>query len=243
MARSLGETGATMVVSSIYTTAPIAVIRWVSQFKFGSASFLGSLLIVMASAIILPIEFILQRRGVATFKLFSTLRVEEKLLKSEKFASRKLSRIKDVVGLIFILLVVILPIVVVLNSVALSWHQDPDTGKVLTFLTNMVALQLLFGLLGYLVLKRLGYFGRFVWGDENSAGSYALVCPGVALSVMLQFYVNKGFAASGLIAKYSVAYWSLTSIAILLQIATIVLVFRLNAKHFGRARRIEPVTA
>ncbi|UCD26742.1 MAG: iron ABC transporter permease [Candidatus Bathyarchaeota archaeon] len=130
LARSLGETGATMVVSSIYTTAPIAVIRWVSQFKFGSASFLGSLLIVMASAIILPIEFILRRKGVATFKLFSKFRVEEKLLKSEKFASRKLSRIKDVVGLIFILLVVILPIVVVLNSVVLSWHQDPDTGKV-----------------------------------------------------------------------------------------------------------------
>lgn len=129
-ARSLGETGATMVVASVYTTAPIAVISWVSQFKFGSASFLGSLLIVMASVIILPIEFVLQKRQVLTFPLFSTLRIEERILGSEKFASRKLSRIRDVMSLIFILLVVILPIVVVLNSVALSWHHDPDTCKV-----------------------------------------------------------------------------------------------------------------
>ncbi len=129
-ARSLGETGATMVVASVYTTAPIAVVRWVSQFKFGSASFLGSLLIVIASAIILPIQFILQKRQVSAFPLFSTRHIEKRILGSEKSASRKLPRIRDAISLIFILLVVILPIVVVLNSVVLSWHHDPDTGKV-----------------------------------------------------------------------------------------------------------------
>jgi ABC-type spermidine/putrescine transport system permease subunit II len=129
-ARSLGETGATMVVASVYTTAPLAVISWVSQFKFGSASFLGSLLIVMASAIILPIEFILQKRRVTAFPLFSARRIEKRILRNEKLASRKLSRLKDVLSLLFVLLIVIVPIVVVLNSVALSWHHDPDTGKV-----------------------------------------------------------------------------------------------------------------
>jgi len=128
-ARSLGETGATMVVASIYTTAPIAVVSWVSQFKFGAASFLGSLLIVIASAIILPIEFILQKRQVSTFPLFSTLRMEKRILKIENLSSRKLSRIKDIISIIFIILVVVLPIVVVSNSVVLSWHHDPDTGK------------------------------------------------------------------------------------------------------------------
>jgi len=129
-ARSLGETGATMVVAGVYTTAPIAVIRWVSQFKFGAASFLGSLLIVTASAVILPMEFILQKRKISTLSLFSARRFEKKILRGERFASRKLSRVRDVVSVIFILLVVLLPIVVVLNSVALSWSHDPDTGKV-----------------------------------------------------------------------------------------------------------------
>jgi len=129
-ARSLGETGATLVVAGVYTTAPIAVISWVSQFKFGPAAFLGSLLLIVASAIILPIEFVLQKKGVSSFSFFSTLHIEKKLLKLEDFASRKLPRMRDVVVLLFIILVVVLPIIVVLNSVTLSWNSDPDTGKV-----------------------------------------------------------------------------------------------------------------
>ncbi len=129
-ARSLGETGATLAVAGVFTTAPIAVIQWVSQFNFGSAAFLGSLLIIVATAIILPVEFILQKQGISSFSIFSTLRVEKKLLKIEKFASKKLSRLRDVIVLLFIILVVVIPIIVVLNSVVLSWSSDPDTGKV-----------------------------------------------------------------------------------------------------------------
>jgi len=129
-ARSLGETGATLVVSSVYTTAPIAVISWVSQFKFGPAAFLGSLLIIVASAIILPVEFALQKKGISSFSFFSKLHLEKKLLKVEDFASRKLSRVRDAVVILFIVIVVVVPIVVVLNSVVLSWSSDPNTGKV-----------------------------------------------------------------------------------------------------------------
>jgi ABC-type spermidine/putrescine transport system permease subunit II len=129
-ARSLGETGATLVVAGVYTTAPIAVISWVSQFKFGPAAFLGSLLIIVASAIILPVEFILQKRGVSTFSFFSALNIEKRLLKVEDFASRKLSRVRDTITILFIIIVVVVPIVVVLNSVVLSWNSDPDTGNV-----------------------------------------------------------------------------------------------------------------
>ena len=129
-ARSLGETGATLVVAGIYTTAPIAVISWVSQFKFGPAAFLGSLLLIVASAIILPVEFILQKKGVSTFSFFSALNIEKRLLKIEDFASRKLSRVRDAIVILFIIIVVVVPIVVVLNSVVLSWNSDPDTGKV-----------------------------------------------------------------------------------------------------------------
>jgi len=129
-ARSLGETGATLVVSGVFTTAPIAVISWVSQFKFGSAAFLGSLLIIVASAIILPVEFVLNKKGVSSFSFFSALNIEERLQKFEDFASRKLKRVKDVAVVIFLIIVVVAPIVYVVSSVALSWNSDPDTGKV-----------------------------------------------------------------------------------------------------------------
>jgi ABC-type spermidine/putrescine transport system permease subunit II len=129
-ARSLGETGATLVVSGVFTTAPIAVISWVSQFKFGSAAFLGSLLIIVASAIILPVELILHKKGVSSFSFFSTIHIETRLQKFEDFASRKLKRVKDVIVVIFLIIVVVAPIIYVVTSVALSWNSDPDTGKV-----------------------------------------------------------------------------------------------------------------
>ena len=119
-----------MVVSGVFTTAPIAVISWVSQFKFGSAAFLGSLLIIVASAIILPVEFILKKKGVTSFSFFSTLNIQKKLQKFEDFASRKLSRVRDIVVVIFLIIVVIVPIIYVISSVVISWNSDPDTGKV-----------------------------------------------------------------------------------------------------------------
>ena len=129
-ARSLGETGATLVVSGVFTTAPIAVISWVSQFKFGSAAFLGSLLIIVASAIILPVEFLLNKKGISSFSFFSALNFEKTLQKFEDFASRRLSRVRDIIVVIFLVIIVIAPILYVVDSVALSWNSDPDTGKV-----------------------------------------------------------------------------------------------------------------
>ncbi|MCI4662301.1 MAG: hypothetical protein MRY63_10845 [Neomegalonema sp.] len=100
-----------------------------------------------------------------------------------------------------------------------------------SLLTNFLSLQVAFALFGWVVLSRTRYFARFVWGAESSAGSYALVCPAVALSVMMQFFVNKGLVAVGLIEKFGVAYWLLSALAVLLQLAAIILVLRLNAKH------------
>ena len=129
-ARSLGETGATLIVSGIFTTAPIAVISWVSQFKFGSAAFLGSLLIIVASAIILPVELILKKKGVTSFSFFSTLHIQKRLQKFEDFASRKLSRVRDIVVVIFLVIVVIMPIAYIITQTAEYWDRDPVTGKV-----------------------------------------------------------------------------------------------------------------
>jgi len=114
-------------------------------------------------------------------------------------------------------------------------HMDVHGNAADTFmmLTDLLAVQVLFGLLGALVLKRQGYFATYVFGPLRSVGSYALVCPGVALSVMLHFYVNKGLAGAGVVDKFSAAYWTVTAIALTLQFATIFLVLKLNAKHFG----------
>jgi len=113
-------------------------------------------------------------------------------------------------------------------------HGTP--ASMFQMLTPIVMAQIIFALFGMMVLRQQGYFGKYVTGPLKSAGSYALICPGVALSVILQFYVNKGLVGMGLVGKYSAAYWALSTPALLLQVATILLLVMLNLKHFQRSQ-------
>jgi hypothetical protein len=108
-------------------------------------------------------------------------------------------------------------------------------GETLLVITKLLTVQIAVLLAGWVVLHRQGYFATFVAGPKASAGSYALVCPGVAVSVMIHFFVNKGLVDAGVIAKFDVAYWAMTAVAIAVQFATIALVIRLNRKHFRAA--------
>ncbi len=130
-ARSLGETGATMVVSGVSTTASIAIVQWQFEFKVATAAFLGFILISLTTLLILPIELYMYRKGGRfTFpRLFPFSRIEKKVLKAERFASKKTPWLKDIFSLAMISLVVIAPILLVLRSVFLFWSNDPFTGK------------------------------------------------------------------------------------------------------------------
>ncbi len=147
-------------------------------------------------------------------------------------------------------LMIIIPIVTTLGIMFLRQDHGLHTqfavetakGETLTFLARLLAIQAVFLGLGLVVLVRQGYFRDFVLGNGTSPGSYALVCPGVALSVMIQFFVNKGLAGAGVIDKFSVAYWVVTAIAIGFQLLMVALLVRLNRQHF-RATRAAAVAA
>lgn len=137
-------------------------------------------------------------------------------------------------------LLILVPLMTVLGILFLRQNHGLHTqfdshvtaGETMMMLGRMLAVQIAFLLLGLTVLKRLGYFRDFVFGRKTSPGSYALVCPGVALSVMLHFFVNKGLVGAGVIDKFSTPYWALTALALLSQILMIALVLRLNRQHF-----------
>ncbi len=130
-ARSLGETGATLIVSGVSSTASIAIVRWTSEFKLATASFMGSLLVVIAWLIILPIEVYLNKGSSffsVPYRFPRTL--SNWIVKFERFASRKFTHIKNFVPLFIVVITVLVPIVVVLNSVIFYWSGDPYTGKI-----------------------------------------------------------------------------------------------------------------
>ena len=138
---------------------------------------------------------------------------------------------------------IIIPILTMLGILSLRQdhglhvHFDSHAaaGDVLMFLTVLLSGQLLFGLVGLKVLQSQNYARTYLAdGGTRSPGSYALVCPGVALSVMIHFFVNKGLVAGGLIDKFSPSYWIMTAVAIGLQVLMIGLVARLHILHFGK---------
>ena len=138
-------------------------------------------------------------------------------------------------------LMIVIPLVTILSILFMrqdhglhTFDGHTDAAGMLMFLARMIAVQLVFLGLGMTVLTRQGYFKDFVMGDKTSPGSYALVCPGVSLSVLLHFFVNKGLVGAGVIEKFGATYWGVTLVALAFQLLMIALVFRLNAQHFAR---------
>lgn len=92
--------------------------------------------------------------------------------------------------------------------------------------------QIAYLLLGAVVLRRHGYFRRFIVGRETSPGSWVLICPGVAFGVMLHFFTNQGLVAVGLIERFDPIYWTLSGLSLFVQFLTIVLMTRIAMLHF-----------
>ena len=137
-------------------------------------------------------------------------------------------------------LMVVVPIMTVLgimlmrqqHGLHVTFDATGNGGETLVMLARILTVQLVFLGLGMLVLLRQRYFDDFVIGPKTSAGSYALVCPAVALSVMGHFFINKGLVGAGVVDKFSVAFWVLTAVALAFQAVAVALVLRLNRQHF-----------
>lgn len=137
---------------------------------------------------------------------------------------------------------VFIPVLTIISILSLRQNHGLDAhfglasggAERLMMLSQYFSAQVLFALLTGLVLSRLGYFSRFITGREASPGSYALVCPGVALAVMIHFWLNRGLVDAGMIDTFSLSYWTITALALAIQFATAWLVFILNRKHFGK---------
>ncbi|QFS84038.1 hypothetical protein FIU97_14885 [Roseivivax sp. THAF40] len=148
-------------------------------------------------------------------------------------------------------LMVVVPILTVLGIMTMRQEHGLHTtfeahgarADTLILTTTILAIQLVFLALGLLVLRRQKYADAYLRGAGNSAGAYALVCPGVALSVMLHFWINKGLVGAGLIAQFGAAYWGLSMLAVAAQVSMIALVLYLNRRHFAPRATAHAVAA
>jgi hypothetical protein len=135
---------------------------------------------------------------------------------------------------IMIPILTLLGITFIRISFGLDHHFDQKLANSSLFtLTSVVfSLQIIFGLLGFKVMKNIGYFEEFIHGDKKSPVSFALICPGVAFMVFGVFFVNFGLAFNGIVEKHSIAYYLLHLPFVYVQYKTIIYFFRLRSK-FG----------
>ncbi|MEA3553812.1 MAG: hypothetical protein U9R39_05370 [Campylobacterota bacterium] len=133
---------------------------------------------------------------------------------------------------IIIPILTLLGIMLIRINFGFDHHFETPLDKTSLFsLTSfVVSLQVIFGMLGYSVMKKLGYFENYIDGDKKSAVSFALICPGVAFMVFGMFFINMGLVLNGVIDKYSIAYFLFMLPFVFIQYKTVIYFFKLKNK-------------
>ena len=108
---------------------------------------------------------------------------------------------------------------------ALGGHVS--SAETYAVLMAIFAVQMVFGMIGYTVMKRLNYFRDFIHGDKVHATTYALVCPGVAFPVFGLFVVKFGLLGNTLISMWTPAMYLFLLPFLLLQLKTLQVLLKL----------------
>lgn len=139
---------------------------------------------------------------------------------------------------------IVIPILTLLGITWIRWsmglsHQFGNINHptdLLLFTTVVVSLQVIFGLIGYAVMKKLNYFADYAGGAKSNAGAFALICPGVAFFVFGMFFISFGLVTPKLVSAGSWMYYLLMSPLIAVQLKTIQVYFRLFGKMLIKPR-------
>ncbi len=120
------------------------------------------------------------------------------------------------------------------------FHSDSGTAFYFIFCSIIVSIQIFFGILGFLIMRRNNYFQEFIHGvalpehtsdiAAKSPASYALICPGVAFWVFGMFFIDKGLIHTSLLEIFSPAYFIILLPLLLVLLKTIQVNSKLNRR-------------
>ncbi|MEL0584046.1 MAG: hypothetical protein AAES65_04095 [Candidatus Thiodiazotropha sp. (ex. Lucinoma kazani)] len=101
------------------------------------------------------------------------------------------------------------------------------------FTSVILSIEILAGVLGYKVKKKVGYIQDYLQGEKRDDGSFALICPGVAMFVFDFFFIVFGLLKNNLIAPFSIAYFLILAPFIFIQLKTVAVYLKLNYQVLG----------
>jgi hypothetical protein len=109
-------------------------------------------------------------------------------------------------------------------------HQPLPPAIFFMLISFLIGVQLFFGLVGWSVMKKNNYFKDYIHGDKKSAGSYSLICPGVASVVLGMFFVYYGLIKTNVVEIFSPIYFMMLAPLVIIQLLTIKVIILLNKK-------------
>ena len=121
-------------------------------------------------------------------------------------------------------------IIRILFSLEHNFNAPMSKSSLFVLTSIILSLQIVFGILGYIVMKKMGYFEKYIESANKSAISFALICPGVAFMVFGMFFINFGLIFNNIVDKYSLAHFIVMLPFIYIQVKTIIYFFKLYKK-------------
>ncbi|MEX2680663.1 MAG: ABC transporter permease [Candidatus Sigynarchaeota archaeon] len=130
--RSLGETGATIIVAGVFETAPMYVVALKESLNFPSAAFLSMILISISIVALMFLRIFSRRVGFPVSKVVP--KVERAL------STRPVRVARNSIGLLLFIVIVLVPAMYTIPYVAIWFAKNPFTGTTSnTVLTSLFA--------------------------------------------------------------------------------------------------------
>ncbi len=118
--RSLGETGATLIVAGIYETAPVVIVSWMRNLKISETAFLAMMLILISITLLTFIKIYARKIGFPIERIFPQF--------ERKISSKKIVVARNTLTVIFFLLIVFVPAMFSIVYLVNWWNGSPFTG-------------------------------------------------------------------------------------------------------------------
>jgi len=176
--------------------------------------------------------------SIAFFAIAALLAIKNLVLGFHSMLDQGISRRGSATTWILIPILTLLGITTIRLHHGLSFLFDSHGSPAFNFIfcSTIISLQVFFGILGYIIMRRNKYFPEFVHGSdtiENAAKTpttYALICPGVAFWVFGMFFLDKALVRSGLLTLFSIPWFFLLVPLLVVLVKTIQINWKLNKR-------------
>ncbi len=115
--RSLGETGATLIVSGVYQTAPVVIVSWMKGLKIPTTAFLSLILISISLLLLSGVRIFARKVGIPWRKVFPAF--------ERKLSSKGVVKTRNSLSLVLFFIFIFIPAMYVIVFLFQWWSKSP----------------------------------------------------------------------------------------------------------------------